>query len=93
MEYWILRDNYAQGKKIRIRQDSNRITILREMGAVQTRLTCSSTKQVTDEHLLFRFGAHFLILSCKITAILQISDGSLSLFRLLKLLFLPSIQL
>lgn len=39
-------------KKERIRQDSNRITIFQEVGALQTRLTCSSTKQVTAEHSL-----------------------------------------
>lgn len=39
-------------KKERIRQDSNRITIFQEVGALQTRLTCSSTKQVIAEHSL-----------------------------------------
>lgn len=45
------------------------------MGAVQTRLTCSNTKQIIDENPLFHFCAHLLILSCKITATLQASDG------------------
>lgn len=61
-------------EKRRIRQDSNRITIIQKVG-VQTRLTCSSTKQIIDEHLLFHFSAHLLILSCKMTATLQVSDG------------------
>lgn len=39
-------------KKESIRQDSNRITIFQEVGALQTRLTCSSTKQVIAEHSL-----------------------------------------
>lgn len=38
--------------KKKIRQDSNGITIFQEMGAAQTRLTCSSTKQIIDEHSL-----------------------------------------
>lgn len=61
-------------KKERIRQDGNRITIFQEVGALQTRLTCSSTKQVTAEHS-FASVLKLLILSCKVTAALQVSDG------------------
>lgn len=59
------------------------------MEAVQTRLTCSSTKQIIDEHPLFPFCAHLLILLCKMTATLQVSDGFFIIVQVTKM---PSIQ-